>query len=124
MLSFKEFQTVISEIYRKLCRSISSTELMLSVSNATLNKASLFFLSLTVFPFKRTGDPFGPCRKIGQGQPRVIINIYIVEIGSLMLHAKFQDHRTSGPGNGVYHIWAWQPPWSCYLNHFYQGGST
>ena len=36
--------------------------------------------------------------KIGQGQPRVIIYICFVELESPMLHAKFQDHRTSGSG--------------------------
>ena len=36
--------------------------------------------------------------KIGQGQPRVIIYINVVEPESPMLHAKFQDHRTSGSG--------------------------
>ena len=38
------------------------------------------------------------CRKIGKGQPRVIIYINFVELESPMLHAKFQDHRTSGSG--------------------------
>ena len=37
--------------------------------------------------------------KIGQGQPRVIIYINFVDIESPMLHAKFQDHRTSGSGD-------------------------
>ena len=36
--------------------------------------------------------------RIGQGQPRVIIYINFVELESPMLHAKFQDHRTSGSG--------------------------
>ena len=36
--------------------------------------------------------------KIGQGQPRVIIYINFVELASPMLHAKFQDHRTSVSG--------------------------
>ena len=36
--------------------------------------------------------------KIGQSQPRVIIYINFVELESQMLHAKFQDHRTSGSG--------------------------
>ena len=30
------------------------------------------------------------------GKPRVIIHINFVELESLMLHAKFQDHRTLG----------------------------
>ena len=42
-----------------------------------------------------------------------------------MLHAKFQDHRTSGSGEedffkGFYHIWARGPSWSCDLNHLYK----
>ena len=41
-----------------------------------------------------------------------------------MLHAKFQDHRTSGSGDGdfnvFYHIWAWPPFWSCDLDHLYK----
>ena len=36
--------------------------------------------------------------KICQGQPRVIIYINFVELESPMLHAKFQDSRTSGSG--------------------------
>ena len=39
-----------------------------------------------------------------------------------MTHAKFQDHRTSGSGDdfeGVYHIWALRPSWSCDLDHLY-----
>ena len=51
-------------------------------------------------PFKRTGDRISPYHKIGQGQPRVIIYINIVEPESPMIHAKFQDHRTSGSGEG------------------------
>ena len=40
-----------------------------------------------------------------------------------MLHAKFQDHRNSVSGEdfkGVYHIWAWQPSWSCELYNLYK----
>ena len=41
-----------------------------------------------------------------------------------MLHAKFQDHRSSGSGEedfkGFYHIWAWRPSWSCDLDHLYK----
>ena len=36
--------------------------------------------------------------KIGQSQPRVIIYINFVELESPLLHAKFQDQRTSGSG--------------------------
>ena len=41
-----------------------------------------------------------------------------------MLHAKFQDHRTSDSGKEVfksfYHILAWRPSWSCDLGHLYK----
>ena len=40
-----------------------------------------------------------------------------------MLHAKIQDHRPLGSGEedfkGFYHIWAWQPSWSCDLDYLY-----
>ena len=40
-----------------------------------------------------------------------------------MLHAKFQDPRPLGAGEedfkGFYHIWAWQPSWSCDLDYLY-----
>ena len=40
-----------------------------------------------------------------------------------MLHAKFQDHRTSYSGEDFY-IWVWQPSCSCVYNFFppSQGG--
>ena len=41
-----------------------------------------------------------------------------------MLHAKFQDHRTSGSREedfkSFYHIWAWWSSWSCDLDHLYK----
>ena len=45
-----------------------------------------------------TGSTKKQTNKIGQSQPRVIICINFVELESPMLHAKFQDHRTSGSG--------------------------
>ena len=51
----------------------------------------------------------------------VIIYINVVKLESLMLYAKFQDHRSSGSREedfkGFYHIWAWWPSWSCDLDH-------
>ena len=35
---------------------------------------------------------------LGQGQHRVTIYINFIELESSMLHAEFQDHRTSGSG--------------------------
>ena len=36
-----------------------------------------------------------------------------------MLHTKFLENRPVGSGedfSGFYHIWAWQPSWSCDLD--------
>ena len=33
---------------------------------------------------------------MGQGHPRVMININFIKLYCLMLHAKFQNHRPSG----------------------------
>ena len=37
-----------------------------------------------------------------------------------MLHAKFQDHRTSSSGLDFYHVWAWRPSRSCDLDNLYK----
>ena len=41
-----------------------------------------------------------------------------------MLHAKFEDQRTSSSGEegfkDFYHIWAWRPSWSSELDHLYK----
>ena len=35
-----------------------------------------------------------------------------------MLHTKFRGNRPAGSGEGdFYHIWAWQPSWSCDQHH-------
>ena len=48
--------------------------------------------SLTIFSIQM----HGPCREIGQGHPSVIIYINFVDLRTLILHAKFQNHRPSG----------------------------
>ena len=53
---------------------------------------------ITAFPIQTYRDRIKPSRKLGQGQPTVIIYIKFVELESPMIHAKFQDHRTSGSG--------------------------
>ena len=53
-------------------------------------------------PFKCMGNICWPCHKIGQGHPKVMIYINFVELLSLMLHAKFQNHRPSGSGEEIF----------------------
>ena len=73
------------------------------------NQIQSFFNTHFKFIYQRTNGPVnahliaGPTvsaktSKIGQSQPRVIIYIYFVDLESPILHAKFQDHRTSSSG--------------------------
>ena len=48
---------------------------------------------LTIFSIQMHGRS---CREIGQGHPSVMIYTNFVDLRSLMLHAKFQNHRLSG----------------------------
>ena len=52
----------------------------------------------TFFPYKSIRDQIWPCRKICQGQPRVIIWTNLVILEHPMLHTKFQGHRSFGSG--------------------------
>ena len=89
--------------------------------------AASFIHSMTLYKFstfKRTGDPIWPCRKIGQGQPRLFIYIYFVELESPMLHVpSFKTSRLLVLEQILkcyYHIWAWRPSRSCDLDHLYE----
>ena len=53
---------------------------------------------LLFFPFECIGELSWPCRKIGEGHLRVMIYTNFVELHCLLLHAKFQNHRSSGSG--------------------------
>ena len=44
------------------------------------------------------GNLCWPYHKIGQSHPKVMIYINLVELLSLMLHAKLQNHKPSGSG--------------------------
>ena len=44
------------------------------------------------------GNLCWPCHKIGQGHLKVIIYINFVELVSLVLHTKIQNHSPSGSG--------------------------
>ena len=51
-----------------------------------------------LFPLKCLGNQNWPCRKIGQGQPRVTICTKFVVLPTLMLHTKFQGNWPCGSG--------------------------
>ena len=53
---------------------------------------------LTVFPYKSIRDQIWPCRKVGQGQPRVIIWTNYDGPKASMLHTKPQGHWPFGSG--------------------------
>ena len=50
----------------------------------------------TLFPYKSIRDQIWPCRKIGQGQLRVIIWINLEVLEYPMLHTNFQGHWSFG----------------------------
>ena len=52
----------------------------------------------TFFPYKSIRDQIWPCRKIGQGQPRVIIWANMVVLKHPMMHTKIQGHWPFGSG--------------------------
>ena len=69
------------------------------------------------FPYKSIRDQNWSCRKIGQGQPRVIIWTNLVLLEHPMLQIMFQGHRLFGFDEDVLrfsHIW--QPSWPCDLD--------
>ena len=60
------------------------------------NKTKMKLFSF--FPFKCPWNRNWPCRKIGQGQPRVMIYFNFVVLHTLMLYAKFHGNWHSGSG--------------------------
>ena len=70
-------------------------------------------------PYKSIRDQIWPCRKICQGQPRVLIWTNLVVLEHPTLHTKCQGHRPFGSGEDflrLYHLWAWRPSWSSDLD--------
>ena len=53
-----------------------------------------------------------------------MVYINLVELLSLMFHAKFQNIRPSGSGEeyfkGFCYVYPWRPSWSCDLDHLYK----
>ena len=70
-----------------------------------------------IFPNKSLSCKICPCRKMGQGQPRVIIWTNYKRLESPMLHTKFRRNWSSGFWKKrflkCFTIWAWQSSWSC-----------
>ena len=77
----------------------------------------------TFFPYKSIRDQIWPCRKICQGQPRVIIWANSIVLKHPMMHTKIQGHWPFGSGEEDFfflrfkHIWSWRPSWSCDQGH-------
>ena len=51
---------------------------------------------LTIFSIQMHGRSKLTLPKIGQGHPSIMIYTNFADLRSLMLHAKFQNHRPSG----------------------------
>ena len=89
-----------------------------SIGLAVSQEKSLWNIHcFTFFPYKSIRKQIWPCRKIGQGQHRVIIWTNLVVFEHLMLHTKFQGHWSFGSGEEDFlrflPCMAWRPSWSC-----------
>ena len=73
------------------------------------------------FPYKSIGDQIWPCRKIAQGQNKVIIWTNLVVLEYPMVHTNSQGHRLFGSREEEFFMflpyWAWRPSWYCDLDH-------
>ena len=81
------------------------------------------FWKIHCFPYKSIRDQIWPCRKICQGQPKVIVWANLVVLKHPMMHIKIQGRWPFGSGEfffflSFYHIWPWRPPWSCDQDYF------
>ena len=56
----------------------------------------------TFFPYKSIRDQIWPCRKICQGQPRIIIWANLVVLKHPMIHTKMQGHWPFGSGEDIF----------------------
>ena len=88
------------------------------VTGHLLYVSSIKWLSNSFSPYKSIRDQIWPCCKIGQGQSRVIIGTNYV--GPRVPNVTYQATRSLALWfwrrrflKGFYHIWAWQPSWSC-----------
>ena len=58
----------------------------------------------TFFPYESIREQIWPCRKIGHGQPKVIIWTNLVVLIHLMMHTKFQSHQPFGSGRRFFKV--------------------
>ena len=76
----------------------------------------------TFFPYKSIRGQIWPCRKLCEGQPKVIIWTNLVVREHPMLYTKFQRHRQFASKeedfNVFYHIWAYRSTvtWDIWTN--------
>ena len=87
-------------------------------------KAATVSKKITFFLYKGLCHQIRPWRKICQGQPRVVIWKTLVVLALPMLHTKFLRSSFYWFWGRIiktfYHIWAWQPCWSCDPTHLYK----
>ena len=94
--------------------SLSLLHLPTLISQTTI--VSEKYIVLPFFPYKSMRGQIWPCRKIVQGQLRVII--WTISSTQCCIPT-FNVIGLSDPERMIfYHIWAWRPYWSCYMDHF------
>ena len=87
-----------------------------------ISKTSFWkFHCFTFFPYKSISNKIWPCHKISQGQHRFITwtNLVVLKYPCCKSTFKVIGLLVTERKNFscVYHIWAWRPFWSCYLDH-------
>ena len=103
----------------------SLTQLVVCVYQLSGHRLLILSVKSTAFTFsyeKTLSFQRWPCRKIGQGQPRVIIwtNYDWAGVPDATYQVSWKSvHRFRRRRflKGFYHIWAWWPSWSCDQQH-------
>ena len=109
--------------WQKSVNKLSCTHLFDNMYQLSPHRNHQFLGSLQFnqVPIYKQNDQIWPCYRMCQGEPRVFIWTKLVVLEYQMLHIKFQVNQPFGSEEVIfkvfYHIWAWQPSWSCDLNH-------
>ena len=62
------------------------------------SQAAIVSEKSVVFTFSQRKLQICPCRRIGQGQPKVILSTNYDQLKSPVLHTKFHGNRSAGSG--------------------------
>ena len=96
----KKWMTLTFDIHTGSCTQITTSTNFDIIDNTSYQNIHCFIF----FPYKSIMDQIWPCRKIGQGQPRVIIWTNLLVLEHPMLHTKSQGFTIYGHGGHLGHV--------------------